>query len=83
MSAPLSRDEARARGLPGWNIRCNPCGSYGAEWVSRIDGAAARPGWGCLALCPPCAEALRVGTARHEAAVREMRTVRFEQERHR
>lgn len=44
---PLSLEQAKERCLPGWNLRCNLCGSYGAGWVPK-----GRPGWGSLALCP-------------------------------
>jgi len=37
--------------LPGWNQRCNHCGSYG---MSLYPGE--RPVWGSLALCESCAK---------------------------
>ena len=67
-------DEARAACLPGWNLRCNRCGTYGASWLVEE-----RPGWGALALCPPHADELRAEYARHEEALRVLREVKFEQ----
>lgn len=72
-------DEARERCLPGWNVRCNRCGNYGADWIANE-----RPGWGWgnLALCPPHAGELAREHARHAAALRTLRAVNFEQDLH-
>lgn len=68
----ITMDEARERELPGWNIRCNRCGDYGAEWLR-----GERPGWGALALCPICAAVFKMA----KKALDELRVVRYEQER--
>jgi hypothetical protein len=65
---------AAAAGLSGWNLRCNRCGRWGADWV---DGQ--RPGWGALALCDPHAVELADELRRHERALAELRRVVFEQ----
>ena len=72
----ISRDEARKRTLPGWNIRCNLWGSYGASWLPGT-----RPGWGALALCPEHAEAYLAEIARHKTAIASLSQINFEQER--
>jgi hypothetical protein len=72
----LTMEQSRERGGPGWNLRCNRCGTYGAEWVPNE-----RPGWGSLALCPAhCAE-LEAEHERHRLALLELRAVNFEQRR--
>jgi len=43
----LQMAEAAEKELNGWNLCCNVCGIFGAEWIAN-----ARPGWGSLALCP-------------------------------
>lgn len=72
---PLTVEEALDFGLLGWNIRCNRCGSYGAQWLP-----GQRPGWGALALCPPHRDELHAEVRRHEGALRALRAVAFEQE---
>lgn len=71
---PLTIEEALDFGLLGSNLRCNRCGSFGAEWIPNQ-----RPGWGSLALCPPHRDELKTELRRHEQALRELRTVAFEQ----
>lgn len=71
----LSREQARDAGLLGWNIRCNRCGSYGADWLP-----GERPGYGSLALCPTHAAELRAEHARHREALSLLRRVNFEQD---
>lgn len=66
--------QAKELCLPGWNLCCNRCGTFGAEWLP-----SERPGWGSLALCPPHAEELRAEHERHRAALAELRAVRYEQ----
>lgn len=61
---------------PGWNLRCNRCGLYGALWYS-----GERPGWGSLALCDPHADELYAEHQRHREALAELRAVNYEQER--
>lgn len=67
-------EEARDAGLTGWNLRCNSCGKYGAQWVPGM-----RPGWGDLALCHPEAKHLAAMQARHRHELGALTTVRFEQ----
>jgi hypothetical protein len=74
---PTTKEEARARCLPGWNLRCNYCGVYGAEWT-RDSG---RPGWGSLALCPLHMRLYRAEIRRHADAMADFAEVRFEQDR--
>lgn len=59
----------------GHNLVCNRCGTYGATWT----GPDERPGWGCLALCPPHKEELAAEHRRHAAALAGLRRVNFEQ----
>lgn len=72
----MTREEARRLCLSGWNIRCNRCGSYGAEWVRDM-----RPGWGSLALCPRHADELRDELDRHSTAMQALAQINFEQDR--
>jgi len=72
---PLGRDEALALGLSGWDLRCNRCGSYGAEWLPRE-----RPGWGSLAACPTHAAEIREEHERHDSTMRELRKINFHQD---
>lgn len=76
MTRAHTLEEARQRTLSGWNIRCNVCSSYGARWRPGD-----RPGWGDLAVCPPCDEALNAEHERHSLALRRLRAVNFEQVR--
>lgn len=76
ITATITRDEARERRLPGWNLRCNRCGNYGAKWLPGM-----RPGWGALALCPSDEAELWAEEERHQRAMRELTAVRFEQDR--
>lgn len=66
----LSMNEACELGLPGWNIRCNYCGTFGASWLPNE-----RPGWGSLALCPEHRYEFFV----RKQALHEMRRINFEQ----
>jgi hypothetical protein len=72
----LSKEQAREQALPGWNIRCNLCGSYGASWLMK-----ARPGWGALALCPTHREEYLAELARHDKAIATLSVINFEQDR--
>lgn len=67
-------EEARDARLMGWNLRCNSCGKYGAQWVPKM-----RPGWGDLALCHPEAKHLAAMQARHRWELAAHTTVNFEQ----
>lgn len=82
-----SRDEAFGPPLPtpeeateahrvGWNLRCNSCGGYGADWIPGM-----RPGWGSLALCYPHKRELEQMQRRHANELRTLTTVKFEQDR--
>jgi hypothetical protein len=71
----MTEEDARAACVMGHNLRCNACGSWGADWTEQYE----RPGWGCLALCPEDMRALNDEHARHAAALQELRRVRFEQ----
>lgn len=71
----LTKEQAKEKGVLKWNIRCNLCGSYGADWLS-----SERPGWGSLALCPEHAVELQAEKNRHDAEMRRLRTINFEQE---
>lgn len=72
----ISKEEANKRCLIGWNIRCNFCGDYGAEWIK-----SARPGWGDLALCPQHEEEYQRMIRRHEKEKQRFRNVKYEQQR--
>ena len=69
-----SMREAALSARLGWNIRCNLCGTFGAEWI-----ADARPGWGSLCLCPQHKEELIAESRRHEDEMRRLRKINFEQ----
>ena len=66
--------EAREKYVLGWNIRCNLCGTYGAEWIR-----GERPGWGALALCPAHKAELLRERYRHGKEMKRLRTINFEQ----
>lgn len=68
-------DDAKAACVSGWNLRCNRCGGYGANWIPGM-----RPGWGALALCRPHQAELTAEERRHADAMRELTAVRFEQD---
>lgn len=72
--ASVTLEEALARDAPGWNIRCNLCGSHGARWIQNQ-----RPGWGSLCLCPTHERELNEELARHTNAMIKFRTINFEQ----
>jgi hypothetical protein len=71
----LTKENARKRKIPGWNIRCNYCGSYGAEWISNE-----RLGWGSLALCPYHEEMFLAEQSRHKEFMKKIQTINFEQD---
>lgn len=71
---PLSAEDAKARFLTGWNVRCNFCGDHGAKWIR-----GERPGWGALALCELHEDELRTELLRHRAVMNRLRTIKFEQ----
>lgn len=66
-------DLARWAGLRGWNLRCNACGLWGANWT-RIGGLRRS-----LALCESDMAALVAEVKRHEEAMRRLTEVRFPQ----
>jgi len=68
-------EEAREAGRNGWNLRCNRCGGYGAQWIP-----GARRGWGALALCHPEAEEYFQMMRRHDNELSFYTTVNFEQD---
>lgn len=70
-----TKEEARKLHLPGWNIRCNLCGDYGADWIPNE-----RPGWGSLCLCDRHKQELNDERRRHNAEMRRLRTINFEQD---
>lgn len=74
-SMKMNKEEAKSKCLPGWNIRCNLCGSYPAEWVR-----GERPGWGSLALCPQHKAELIAEKDRHANEMKRLRTINFEQD---
>ncbi len=74
----LTREQARELCVRGWNIRCNLCGSYGANWIHRTP--CARPGWGSLSLCPEHEAEYIAEETRHAAEMRRLRTINYEQE---
>jgi hypothetical protein len=76
----LTKEEAKAKRMPGWNIRCNQCGSYGAEWVHTIATNTARPGFGALALCPDHVKQLRKIVKDFQNEIKEFRKINFEQD---
>ncbi len=79
---PIDRERARrlaglpGHGITGWNIRCNKCGSYGAEWRFGL-----LPGYG--AFCPTHTAQWNEEMRRHTAAKRDLMEVKFEQDRDR
>lgn len=73
---PRTIDEARHHALPGWNIRCNHCGDYGASWIHDL-----RTGRGALALCPLHKGLLLNEQERHQKAMDDLTQVNFEQVR--
>ncbi|HTF53636.1 MAG TPA: hypothetical protein VK735_39840 [Pseudonocardia sp.] len=78
LAGPVTMEQAKKGGLWGWNVRCNRCGSYGAEW---LDGE--RPGRGALALCAPHKLELRAERERHAKRIAELRAVKYEQDEER
>lgn len=67
-------NEAREDARHGWNLRCNVCGNFGANWLPEL-----RPGWGCLAACPEHQAAIEVEQKRHAEAMKKLTAVNFEQ----
>jgi len=67
-------DDAKAVPVSGWNLRCNRCGSFGANWIPNE-----QPGWRALALCPDDASELTEEHQRHIEALLALRAVNFEQ----
>lgn len=72
----MKREEARKQCLIDWYIRCNICGEYPAKWIY-----GARPGWGCLALCPTHYNEYCEELERHQLAMLKFREINFEQKR--
>ncbi len=72
-----SKEEARALGLTGWNIRCNVCGDYGAAWWHRVT----RIGFGSYALCELDRVRAEQELDRHYTALEEVLKVNYEQDR--
>lgn len=75
MNDPLTREQAREFRLPGWNLRCNLCGSYGGQWVTN-----GRPGWGDLALCESHRLEYYLEEERHRNEMSRLRKINFEQD---
>ena len=71
----MDKEEAKAMAVRGWNLRCNVCGSYGAEWIH-----GERPGWGALALCPKHKAELIAEKNRHAKEMNRLRSINFEQD---
>lgn len=72
----MNLQEAKHRGLPGWNLRCNLCGEHPATWLpGERSGAGGRAGGGSLALCCKHKEELRVLREK----ISELKTINFEQ----
>ena len=72
-------EEARDRPegpMCGWNIRCNVCGSYGAQCLEH----GTRPGWGCLCLCEIHKAEWDAEMSRHAEVMYHLRKVNFEQD---
>lgn len=75
----ITTELAAAIPVPGHNLRCNRCGSFGASWT---DDAHARPGWGRLALCGDDMLEWCEESRRHNEVLRSFRAgyrVNFEQ----
>ena len=70
-----TREQAKKMELSGYNIRCNLCGNYGADWISEQ-----RPNWGCLALCEVHKNELQNEIKRHNNEMSRLRTINFEQD---
>ena len=70
----MNLKEARKKCLPGWNLRCNLCGEYPANWIPNE-----RPGVGCLALCPKHEAELKAENERHRIAINKLRVINYEQ----
>lgn len=66
----MNLQEAKHRGLPGWNLRCNLCGEHPAEWLTDD-----LPGWAYLVLCRKHKEELRVLREK----ISELKTINFNQ----
>ena len=71
----MTRGEAKKKCLPGWNLRCNLCGEYPAEWIR-----GGRPGLGSLALCQKHCADWNAEHKRHHDALSEFRSINFEQD---
>jgi hypothetical protein len=86
LTRDLAADPRFGGPRPGWNLRCNRCGTYGATWTGQRGSEAyrtERPGWGALALCQPHHDELDAEYERHRRALDTLRHVRYEQEPHR
>ena len=68
--------DAKQAGISGWNLRCNRCGTYGANW--RF-GLGERKGWGELALCREHGAELSAEYDRHRLELERLCAVQFEQ----
>jgi|1185.fasta_scaffold873829_2 hypothetical protein len=73
-STPEDARDLPSAPMPGWNLRCNRCGTFGADWVPNE-----RPGWGSLALCSADAAELAAEHRRHWRALADLRSVNYEQ----
>lgn len=72
----ISKEEAKKRSLPGWNIRCNVCGNYGAKWVNVGKNSRA-----CTrALCPQHEKEFNEMIYRYGEDMKKFIKVQFEQE---
>lgn len=71
----MNKEEAKLKCVCGWNLRCNLCGSYGAEWVR-----GERPNWGSLALCSIHKAELIAEKNRHADEMNRLRIINFEQD---
>jgi hypothetical protein len=77
MTKPLTIEEAKAIPLPGWNLRCNRCGSFGA---THEDGDGKRRGYGHFVFCPSCMKEYVAMQERHRLEAEVWQTIHFEQD---
>ena len=70
----MNMREARAAFLPGWNLRCNLCGEYPANWIADM-----RPGIGALALCDQHRLELEKIQDDYKKSLEKFRLIKFEQ----
>ncbi|MFH1226798.1 MAG: hypothetical protein V1701_02705 [Planctomycetota bacterium] len=74
----ITKKEAKRKIIPGWNIKCNLCGDYGANWITRTPSA--KPRFGCLALCHKHEKEYLDEEDRHRKEIARLSVINFEQD---